>query len=68
MEKRKQRVRVRKGEEQSEGKGVLVQKLSKIIEIGLSRLCLKQLPVGFLGNPLINKLGTQTACPGKQHS
>lgn len=62
VKKRKQRVRVRKGEEQLEGKRVLVQKLTKIIEIGLSRLCLKPLPVGLLGNPLINKLGTQTAC------
>ena len=58
VEKRKQRVRVRKGEEQLEGKGVLFQKFTEIIEIGLSRLCLKPLPVGLLGNPLINKLGT----------
>ena len=43
-------------------------KLIEIIEIGLSRSCLKPLSVGLLGNPLTNKLGTQVACPGKPHS
>ena len=42
---RKQRVRVRKGEVQLEGKGVFVQKLTVIIEIGTSKLYLKPSPV-----------------------
>lgn len=56
-----------KGRRTIRGKSGVGPKLTKIIEIGLSKLCLKPLPVGLLGTPLINKLGTQIFCPRKQH-
>ena len=57
MEQREKTESVSKGEEQSKGKGVLVQKLIEIIELELSSLFLMPFPVGLLGNPLINRLG-----------
>ena len=57
-EKEKTESESEKGRSTIRGEGGVVQKLAVIIEIGMSKLYLKATPVGLLGNPLINKLGT----------